>query len=247
MASSRATARGSQKARGPQWEISPSTKKAVIAGAAGVVVLVAGIWAFQVLTAPPKPDLKVAKVDKVCEFLGHPRGLARMPVEQREQFLVEVVQTYNTPERFDEMATALRQMSFTERQQLLDATFEIGKVKFVKAADEYAKTPKQDRAQFVDKVVRDFDNLRVRLGGGPIAGGAAAVNAAGVKPGPNSNLGGIFKDHIPTKSDAWAKMAVDRTTPGERAKMKPLADDLAQRLDQIHNDPRARADFAGRR
>jgi hypothetical protein len=246
MASNTRTGKDSRRGRGARWELSPGTKKALIAGVVGVLVLVLGVWAFEVLTAPPKPDLKVAKIDQVIEFLGHPRGFARMPVEKREQFLVDVAQAYSTPQRFEEMSHALAQMSFVERQQFVDGVFEIGKVKFVKASEEYARTPKKDRAQFVDHVIRDMERLRASLTATP--GGGDRPRVAGGGGGPQmasvGSLASVFKEHVPTKSDAWAKAIVDRTTPAERQKAKPLADDVAKRLDQLHNDPQAKAEFA---
>lgn len=245
MASNKQTAKSAQRNREPRRELSPGTKKALIIGVAGVVVLVGGIWAFEVLTAPAKPDIQTAKVPEITQFLGHPRGLARMPVAQREEFLVAVVQKYSEPNRVEEMSRALREMAPGERETLMDATFEIGKDKFVKAAEEYVQLPKKDRPAFLDKVIHDVENLRQRLGGAPAGGGG--VGPAGVaRPGPVNNLVSPFKEHIPTKSDAMAKMIVDRTTPSERAKAKPLMDDLAQRSDQLRRDPRARADFTAR-
>ncbi|MGB9623324.1 MAG: hypothetical protein ACPMAQ_00540 [Phycisphaerae bacterium] len=247
MASSKHTGRDRRTDRAPRWELSPNTRKALLIGTAGLVVVVLGVWAFQVLVAPAKPDLKVATVKQVCEYLGHPRGFASLPVDRREEFLADVVRTYSAPERFEDMSRALAQMSFIERQQLVDAVFEIGKDKFVKASQEYVRTPKKDRPAFVDKVIRDMESFRAGLVGTPTAGARSAHGGgggAGPQAGPVNSLANVFKDHVPTKSDAWAKMLVDRTSPSERQQAKPLADDLAQRLDQLHSDPRAKAEFA---
>ncbi len=238
-----------------QWELSDRTKKILIITTASIVVIIGGIWAFDVLVAPAKPDLAVAKETQVAEYLGHPKGFARLPVEQREQFLVDVIQRCDTPERVEAMSRAMRQMSFGERQQFLDATFEIGKDKFVKASEDYLKTPKAERQRYVDGVLANFDRMRQQLAGPAPAqttarrggGGPGPAGAAGA-PGPvavnRGELASPFKDHIPQKSDAFTKMIVDRTTPSERAKAKPLVDDIAQRLDQRKQQERA---MGGRR
>jgi hypothetical protein len=241
MVTNKPKTRDKAKKRQPQWELSERTKKALIIGVVGVVVLIGGVWAFNHLIAPAKPDLKVASAEKVADYLAHPLGFSNLPIPKREEFLVQVVQTYNTPERVESMNRALTRMSFTGRQQFLDSVFECGKADVLKAADEYQKTPKEKRQQFVDKVIRDFDALRTRLGGAPSGGGGTGGAAGG--PIPQANLASPFKDHIPTKSDAWAKAVVDRTNPAERAKAKPFMDDLGQRVEQLRSNARARADF----
>lgn len=229
---------GRQARRGrSKWEVSDRTKKVLIIGASGLLVLIGAWWAVDILVAPAKPDVAVAPVEQVAEFLGNPRGFARMPIERREQFLVDVVQSCNTPERVQSMSKALSQMSFTERQQFLDGTFEIVKDKFVRASDEYVRTPRAKRGQYVNQVIKNFEGLRTRLAGPAPAAAAPRGTAGHAGPaartdGPVATLASPFQDHIPQKSDALTKMVVDRTTPSERAKVKPLADDILQELDR---------------
>lgn len=224
-----------------RWELSDRTKRTLIIGSVGVIVLIVGVWAVDVLIAPAKPDLQVATPQQVAEFLGHPRGFSRLPIAKREQFLVECVQRYNTPELVESMSRELSRMSYTQRQQFLDGVFEVGKENFVKAAEEYKRTPKTQKKEFVDKVIRSVDGLRRRIlspaggaagGGGGGGGGGPLAAGAGPAP-PRPNLVSPFKDHMPQKSDQWTKMIIDRTTPSERNAIKPLADDVSLRMEEL--------------
>lgn len=200
-------------------ELSPRTKMALMVGTAGVVLLIGGFYAIEFLTAPPKPDLNTAPPAKVAEYLGHARGFASLSIPEREKFVINVLQNYKDEEKVRQLSQQLRQLSGSEQQQFLDATFDIGKKRLVEASDEYARVAQNRKKEFLGKVVADFDTLRVTLGGQDFNN-------------PN-NLTTPFKEHVPTKSDQWTKLILERTTPAERAKAQPLIDDLSEHMSEM--------------
>ncbi|MBN1491774.1 MAG: hypothetical protein JXA69_17810 [Phycisphaerae bacterium] len=222
MASGGTTTRKSHKKQRQHRELSASTKKALLAGGIGLVVLVGAVLAFDMLTAPPEPDLQMATAEEVSGFLGHRRGFARLSLEEREAFLGEVAQRCDTPERIQALSLALSHLSYEERQQFLDATFEITKDKFLKAAEQYTRTPKAQKRQFADHSLKQLQTLQQKLCGTPPVGG----------PPREGSLASAFQDHFPDKSEAWIKMVVARTTPAERALAKPFIDDMVERAER---------------
>lgn len=201
------------------FELSRRTKITIIAALSGVVVCVGGAWLFYQFTTIPKPDLLKAEPTQVAEYLGDSRGFSRLAIPQREQFLVEVIKKCDTPEKVERMSQALRKLSFSQQQELLDASFDIGKERFLEASAKYAQTPKNQKKAFVDNMLDQFGNMRTQIGGQDFSN-------------PN-NLANPFKDHIPTKSDQWTKMILSRTSPSERSKAKPLVDDITNRAEEM--------------
>jgi len=226
MASYKSRASVSRRKTRSHRELSPGTKKALIAGAACVVILIAGLWAFDALTIPKPPDLKTATPDQQAEFLAS-RGYSRMSIPEREEYLGRVVEYYTqTPERTEALNRAFERLSFSEQQRFIDATFDVAKDKVLKASDEYLRTPPAARAQFTARAMQNLEAFRRRLG--------AAETPDG------NNLATPFKNHIPQRSEAWTRAIVDRTNPAERAKAKPFIDDLARQYELKRQRERSR-------
>jgi hypothetical protein len=210
-------------------QLSDSQKTALVVAIAAVVLLAGGYWVFDMLMAPAKPDAAVASTDQIADYLGHRRGFERLSVDNREKYLVEIIRACDTPEKVAEMSRALDRLPPSDKQRFLDATFEIGKERFMVAAKEYTKLPQKKRRHFVDDVIDNFDNFAQRI----------ATNGTG-PTGFQNSLASPFKNHIPDRSDEWHKMIIARTTPSERAKAKPLADALMERVDERHSQSRVR-------
>ena len=201
--------------------IPPRTRNAALAGLAGLAVLWGAVWAYYTFTTLPPPPLTSASADKVCSFLGDPRGYSRMSIPRREEFLINAYQQFNTDDGRGEFNRALRSMSMQERQVFLDATIEVGRVRVMEFADQYNKLPRgKDRTQFVDKAITNFRALQGDLSG---------------HGNPALNVGEPFKPFAPQRSDEWSKMLVTKTTARERAKAQPLIDAISKRIKETEN------------
>jgi len=237
MAADSARRRGARPRR--RWELSRRGRIVLGSAVGGTVLLIGAYMLVDYLMVKPPPEIQAATPQQIAEYLGDSRGLARLSLPKREEYLVHVVETYNSdPVRCEQLSRALGQLSYEQQQQFLDAVFEIGKDKVMKAAAEYKRTPPVRRRRFVDDVIRNVDAFRNSL-----AGPARAQAGPGGGAAPVPTLVSPFEKHIPKKSDQWTKMIVSRTSPAERAQAKDLVDDLAARYDQLRHDPRAAEEF----
>lgn len=204
-------------------QMSDKTRKALIILVSVVLVIGGGAWAYYKFTTVPPPVLEKAKSEEVVNFLGNPRGLPRMPVAQRYDYLVKTYQYYSNGPQRDEFVRQIRQMSHGDKQVLLDATFDIARVKFMDHAKQYNKIRnKKDRAQYVDGVIRTSEGMRMELGGAS----------------PNSDLGSPFKNDLPKNSDEWLRIAMTRTNAAERSEAKPLIESIAGRVQELRTQAR---------
>ncbi len=190
----------------------------------GTVALVAGAaWAyftFTTLDPPPLAKTDAAAVEDVVYFLGHPNGLARMPIDAREQYIQRTVANFSGDSRL-RFNRALRQMSRTERDTLRGAVTDIARQRLMDQARQYNKTPQSGRSSFVDSAIRDMETMRLQLAGG----------------GSQENLGAAFRGDLPTKSEDWMKLIVTETTPRERAEAGKFFDEAATRYKQLKENP----------
>lgn len=216
-------ARTSGRRSGARRQMSQRTRNTLVIAVVGVIVVAAGVWVFDALTAPKKPDLTVANPQQITEYLVHPRGFSRLSVPDRKQYLEQIGQYCAQPERFEAMQSALNRLSPGERQVFADATFEVAKEEFISASDDYARTPTQQRKAFVDQVITRMDGIKATLRGGA--------------PPGSPSLADTFKQDTPAKSDAWLKQIVARTSPAERTKAKPLMDDMVKRYEEFKQNP----------
>jgi hypothetical protein len=184
----------------------------------------AGAWiVFGWLLAPPVPDPQVATVEEVADFLSHKRGLARLPVQRRKEVLGRTLTYYSRdPVRREMLADRIEQMAPRERVVIREAVFEIVKEDFITDAKEFLKLPEEKKEKFVEQKLEEYESVRQEYRGRDGA----------------RNIGESFMNDpgVPSRSDAFAKAIVTRTTARERAMAKPYADKISQLVEQRQAD-----------
>ncbi len=203
--------------------ISPRTRNTILIGLGSVAVVLAGIWAYYAFTTVPPPVLAQSSAEQVTNYLGNPQGYSRLSIPRREEFLTATYQHYNTPDGREKLNRAVRSMSMQERQVFVDATFDVAREKMMQAADDFHRTPRQDRPRFVDSVIRNVRSLQGDLGG---------------QGNPNMNLGEPFKPLAPERTEDWNKVLFSKTTARDRAKAEPLIDAIAKRVKEQQSQAR---------
>ncbi len=220
---------------------------ALIGVVSTVVVVGGGYLLYDQITALPAPDVKNAKPEKVAKFLGHPKGLARMSVPKRKDFLIRLCQENFQPEKREELAQTLNQMTTTEKKVCRDAVFDVFYEEVLDGANEYRKQPTtDDKDEFVDRTLAGVyhlrDYLNGRRGGGRRARRGAAAAPAQTKPLFDKS----WADGLPTDTDGAVKLLISKTKPKDRVRMKPFIEDLRQRDEELKDDAREMARLRAR-
>lgn len=197
--------------------MSKSSGNAVLVLAATAVVLGIGWFGYIKLTTPGPPDPGRASPDEVAAFLGNPQGLIRLPVTERETFLRRTFEHLSSDESRSRLGRCIRRMPDEQKQTLVNAAFEVVRVKMLEAADRFNRLPLQDRDDFVRDLIADFRRLQ-------------GESAPGTPK--DSNVGESFKGLFPATGQDWNQLIVARTTPEERTKATPLAMAIAQQIQE---------------
>lgn len=225
----------SQKARQPAKPgagsaLTDRTKKIVLGVLAGVIVIGGGWYAYYELTTVPPPNLENAKGQQVADYLGNPRGFARLSVDERQDFLVRTCQRYAYGEPRHEFVGALHRMSSRERQVFLDAFYDVGRTRVMDHAQDFSKlTSAKQKRDYIDDAIRDFGSIRASLGG-------TAPPPSGVANIPQGSFGDPFKNDLPRGSDELMKVVVSKTTARERKDVKPFVDAVAARYKELQKN-----------
>ena len=202
-------------------------KQAIMGGiglGGGLLLIVCAWFALNWIFAPSVPDPKAAPAEEVATFLCHKRGLARLPIPKRKQFLGETFDYYGkNPARRDMLADMIEQMAPSERVVIREAVFEIAKEEFMIDAKQFLKLPDDKKEEFIEKKIEAYESARNGLQGRGATG---------------KNIGESFMHDpgVPSRSDAWAKALVSRTSARERAMAKPYMDKLSEAVEQRKAD-----------
>jgi len=204
--------------------LSDKTKLTLIVLASSALVLGGGIWAYYEFTTMPPPDIESASPQEVATFFGSTRGLSRMPVDKRQEYLGKIYMRFSRGADRDQFHRSLRRMSRSEREVFLDATFDIVRVRVVENAEQYKKIrSKKERTKFIDSALINIQNMQAEIGGGS----------------PMNDLSSPFQKDLPKSTDEWMKIAYSRTNAAERALAKPFLEDVATRI-QERNEAQGR-------
>lgn len=220
---------------------------ALIGVVSTVVVVGGGYVLYDQITGLPAPDVKNAPPEKVAEFLGHPKGLARMPIPRRKDFLIKLCQENFEPAKREALATTLNQMTTQEKKVCRDAVFDVFYEEVLDGANDYRRQPTQDdKYEFVDRTLAGVyhlrDYLNGRRGGGRRSGRRSAATGAPTKP----LFDKTWSDGLPTDTDGAVKLLISKTKPKDRARMRPFIEDLRQRDEELKDDPRELARIRAR-
>jgi hypothetical protein len=227
------TARHQKATSGPM--LSPKTRNTLLIGSGSVLVVVLAWWAYLNFTTIAPPNLAAAKAEdapKVVDFLGSPRGMARMSVDQQEQYLVEAYRKFGQGPDREKFVDAMNQMSVGEREILQGAVFQIARKKVVAKAKQYSSLPPAQRAGFIDQQIREFEQFRGEVSGVASGGGGGKGGGAGAG-GKAPDISQPLKADLPHSSDEMLKVVVSRTTAQERSQAQPYVDAMADRYKQM--------------
>jgi hypothetical protein len=204
--------------------LSDQTKKILLGSSAGVLVVVAGVWAYYTFTtvAPPKLDTATAK--QVVDYLGTDRGFTRLNYDNREKFMGDMWNQFGKGDNREQLAQAFDKMTPAEQEVFVDAVFETAKDRFLKQAVTYSDLPVHERKEFLDTAINNLETLRLSIGGAGPGGGSGGVSGGG-----RTNIAKPFERCMPKSTDGMTKMLVDRTSPRQRTKAQPLFDAIAVR------------------
>lgn len=211
--------------------MSDRVKKTLIISISSAALIAVGVWAYLTFTTVPPPHLDQASVEQVTAFMVNPRGIQRMSIDDRQQYIADALRRFSSPADRQQFHRNLARLSSSDRQVLEDATFDIARVRVMQKAREYNSLPPSQQRQFVDSAIREFEGMRSQFSlGGP--GG--------------QSLGDAFKGDMPKGNDEWMKYAVVKTSPRERSDAQNFVDALTAREKEL-KDPREKQRFmAGR-
>jgi len=203
-----------------------------------VVVIVGGYLLYDQVTAVPAPDVKVAQAKDIAGFMGHSRGLARLPVAKRIKFMMDLAVSHNEPAKREELASALNQMTSKEKLECREALWDAGYSVLTKEVAAYYKTPAEEREEFVDRKLADYFRAQNYLSGRSRAGGGGGGGGAGGGAKARPLFDDSWLEGMPTDSDGIVKLMVAKTKPRDRARMKPYIEAMSARLEELKEDPR---------
>ena len=180
-----------------------------VLGGGTLVILVGAFFLYDALVSPPKPALDQPQA--VAEYLGHARGWRKLSVPQRKEWLGQVVQANATGSQRKALAAAFRRLPKADRRVFMDGFLDIVMPEVLADARAFNRTPARQRNNFLRQKLQDFGNLNNALRGN---GGAS------------TNLLGPFGAALPSNAAGWTKTLVQKTSPTDRATMKPYVDQL---------------------
>ncbi len=212
-----------------QW--SDPRRRTVLIVAGGVLgALAVGLGGYlvydQVVTVPV-PDIETASPKDIAGFVGHPRGLARMPTAKRAEFLYKLAGNHYEPARRRELASAFRQMTSEQKRTCREAVFDVGYEVLNEQVADFYKAPEQDRAEFIDRKIAEYHVAQRYVAGSPRA-----------KREHPPLFDDSWMEGLPTDSDGVVKLMIAKTRPKDRARLKPYMEAIRARMDELNENPR---------
>jgi hypothetical protein len=202
-----------------------------LAGVLGAAVFVGAAYLLYAwMTRAPVPDVVTAAPMEIARFLGHPRGLARLSIAEREAFMVRLLTTDYEPDRRAELASALRQMTTREKEIRRDALWEVGYSALSKLAEEYRRTAPKDRVVFVDEKLAGYFRAKREL---------KAKHPA--REGEPELLDRSWLDGLPTKKEGMVQLILERTTSEDRKRIGPYVEAVMARMAYLKRHPKEKA------
>ena len=207
-----------------------------VSGVLGAIVVASGAYfAYDKVTAIAPPDVKEAKPEEIGDFMGHPRGFARLPVPKRGEFLGGLAAAHTKPEKREKLAKAFRRMTSEEKKVCWDAIWDVGYDAVNKEVDAFRKLPPEERAAFIDKRIAAYNRGRIYVAG----------NSRAAQYSPPL-FDESWLEGMPTNSDGMVKMIIAKTRPKDRVRMKPFVEALTSRVDELDKNPREKQRFLAR-
>lgn len=208
--------------------ISQRTRNSLLVLAGTLALCAAGYWAYFTFTTMSPPPVASATSDEIVAYLGNDRGLGRLPVQRREQYLVETLQRFSEGDLRRQFNASIGRMSQQQRDAFFNSITDIGRVRLMENARLYNDMKSSsEKAAFIDNVIRNFEGVRSGLAG----------------KGGLDNLGEHFKESMPSRNDEYTKFLITKLSPRERSEARGFVDDVAERYQQINRNPALKRQF----
>lgn len=188
-----------------------------------VILLVVTLMRTGIVISKP-PDPAKASERKVAKYMASPK-LARLPKNQRRQYLMKVTRYYDQSQRRARFSREVDRLSDFELRQLRDNVFEVAKEQAVEDSQVYNSLPPQQRGDFIDKKLSEVLNLETMIRGN----------------NPNTDPTRIARltKTVPTDPGGAYSMFLTKTNPQERTKIQTYVTAMQDRNEQL----RAREKF----
>jgi hypothetical protein len=198
-------------------------KKAIVIAAINVVGLVLLLVVVSLIRGAAAGSIPSANApaSETVAFLADPT-MKLQPKEKRLQFMTQMVQVYiDSPQKREQFAQAINNLSDGEVAQLQDNVFEVAKDQIVNDAMVYSRlqTPEQKRA-FVSGRVGQMSSLQSLLTGKSNGGSSGTISRGGNAGANGPDLRSTkVNQGVPSNPAAVYSKVLDHTNPSERSKV----------------------------
>lgn len=181
-----------------------------LAVVAAAVLLLGGYWAVDTLTSPAAPDVATAEPAVIVEFMGHPKGLARMSRGEQVAFLGSIWPRFTSDDGKEAFATAFAELPPSAMNRIQECVFDLAKAKILEDAEKYNSLPEEKRQEFIRAQINGYDKFRSNFRGDTVD---------------------AMKSGLPMDPDEWSKSLMTRTTAAERALAQPFVEALQNEIE----------------
>lgn len=200
-------------------------------GVLGATAVVGGgyllyAWALGV----SMPDPATASPEQITRFLGHAKGLAALPVDERQAFMTRLLKACEDPARCDLLVSATRRMTVAEKEVCREALWDVGYSLFTQEAGAYHRTPERERATFIDRRVADYYLARDQLAG----------RVKGAKQG-RSLFDSSWMTGLPTDRKGLIRLIMSKMDAADFDRNQAYFEALAARIAELKKHPEEKA------
>ena len=228
-----------------QW----NKKTILIVGAnvLGLLLILGVVKLLYRVAEGPMPDPVIASTREVAEYWASP-AMKNKSDSAKLQFFQNTLQSITeSPTRMEEFAQQINDLPEEQIEQLKENVFDAAKIQVVEDAREYAQLrTSSERKTFLDSKISRFSNVRTMITGhhsssAPPAGGQIASGSRNSgRSQPNLAANPKVTKDVPTDPGTMYKMVIDRSNPGDRAKMETYVKDVNDRVTQLKAINKAR-------
>ncbi len=188
----------------------------------------------------PVPDPTLATPTEVLTTLAKP-AYRNQSDSFKLQYGTRVLDYYSrTPERIEQLAKAVNDMPETQAMELRENVIDMAKIQMVEDSKVFSTLrTESERKNFIDHRIKQMAGLQSMLTGRGSSVGGAPRTQGGYR-GPNLATPKMTRG-MPTDAHGLVKMFVDKTSPGERAKLETYVSKMQSRIEQIQSINRGRS------
>lgn len=175
-------------------------------------------WGYEKVTVMSPVEAAKSSVEEVTEFLGSERGLVRMSVERRYDYLNRTWQHYAqaSPAEQQRAMQALERMTPAQRQVFAEAVAGVVKKQLLDGAKKYNSLGSAAaKNQFAQGFYKDLQQTRTKLTGGD-------------QSAPGFDTTRVFRGMAGETPKEINSQILNNSTGSERAQAEPLVNKMAE-------------------